>query len=114
MRSAISLCSTRRSSDLRHSKENCTYHNDLDLLEYLDRVNMQLSIKKHMSAGAWYDPVTTEEELKITKMIKQKTSRQRPPWNCQWHRNGQNIKHMTIALLMGEIHPTSLFAWTLK
>ena len=63
---------------------------------------MQVEISKHMNAGAWYDPVTTEEELKITKMMKQKLSRQQPPWNCQWHMNGKNIKHIEIALLMGE------------
>ena len=47
-----------------------TYHNHLDPLEYLEKVKVQVSTSKHMSAGACYDPVTTEEELKTTKMIK--------------------------------------------
>ena len=79
-----------------------TYHNHLDPLEYLEKVKVKVSIKKQMNAGAWYDPVTTEEELKTTKMIKLQLSRQRPSWNWQWHRNGQNIKHTEIALLMVE------------
>ena len=42
-----------------------TYHNDLDPLEYLEKVKMQVEISKHMNAGAWYNPVTTEKELNI-------------------------------------------------
>ena len=79
-----------------------TYHNHLDPVEYPEKVKVQVSISKQMNVGTWYNPVTTEEELKITKMMKQKLSRQQPPWNCQWHMNGKNIKQIQIALLMRE------------
>ena len=65
-----------------------------------------------MNVGIWYDPVTTEAELKITKMIKQQRSRQWTPWNLHWTRSGQKKRTPQSHFSWEKIHPMSLFAWT--
>ena len=89
-----------------------TYQNHLDRVKYLDKVKSQVSISKQINSGIWYDPVTTEAEMKITKMKKQKRSRQKPPSNRYCPRNGKKKRTWKLHFSWEKINPTSLFAWT--
>ena len=81
-----------------------THQNQLDPVQYLVKLKAQVLISDQMNAGIWYDPLTTESELNITKNNKTETLQAATSMELAVSQEQEKYKHMEIDLLM-ELNP---------
>ena len=60
----------------------------------LEKENVQVSINKQINASIWYNPVTTEAELKITKNDKTATLQAATSLELKLDQEWANDKHI--------------------